>query len=81
MDHIDIKNLSVCLKNYKILRSVSFTIKKGQCIGLIGKNGAGKTTLFDLICGVQKVNNGEIVLHEFYLSTEQLKWSIRNFHL
>ena len=44
MDHIEVKNLSVCLNNYNILRSVSFTIKKGQCIGLIGKNGVGKTT-------------------------------------
>ena len=52
MDHIDIKNLSVCLKNYKILRSVSFTIKKGECIGLIGKNGAGKTTLLRAMQGL-----------------------------
>jgi len=52
MDHIDVKNLSVCLKNYKILRSVSFTIKKGECIGLIGKNGAGKTTLLRAVQGL-----------------------------
>ena len=52
MDHIDVKNLSVCLKNYKILRSVSFTIKKGECIGLIGKNGAGKTTLLRAMQGL-----------------------------
>lgn len=52
MDHIEVKNLSVCLNNYNILRSVSFTIKKGQCIGLIGKNGAGKTTLLRAMQGL-----------------------------
>ena len=52
MDHIDVKNLSVCLQNYKILKSVSFTIKKGECIGLIGKNGAGKTTLLRAMQGL-----------------------------
>ena len=52
MDHIDIKNLSVCLKNYKILRSVSFVTNKGQCVGLIGKNGAGKTTLLRAMQGL-----------------------------
>ena len=52
MDHIDVKNLSVCLNNYNILRLVSFITKKGQCIGLIGKNGAGKTTLLRAMQGL-----------------------------
>jgi ABC-type cobalamin/Fe3+-siderophores transport system ATPase subunit len=52
MDHIDVKNLSVGINDYVILRSVSFVVNKGQCVGLIGKNGAGKTTLLRAMQGL-----------------------------
>ena len=52
MDHIEVKNLSVGINDYVILRSVSFVVKKGQCVGLIGKNGAGKTTLLRAMQGL-----------------------------
>jgi len=54
MDHIDVKNLSVCINDYVILRSVSFVVNKGQCVGLIGKNGAGKTTLLRAMQGLSR---------------------------
>ena len=52
MDHIDVKNLSVGINDYVILRSVSFVVNKGQCVGLIGKDGAGKTTLLRAMQGL-----------------------------
>ncbi|WP_370402143.1 ABC transporter ATP-binding protein [Sulfitobacter sp. JB4-11] len=42
---------------------MSFTIDKGESVGLIGPNGAGKTTIFSLIMGEHKVNEGSIRLH------------------
>lgn len=39
---------------------VSFTVERGQIIGLIGPNGAGKSTLFDLLTGVQDVTAGSV---------------------
>jgi len=42
---------------------MSFTIDKGESVGLIGPNGAGKTTIFSLIMGEHKVNSGSIRLH------------------
>lgn len=41
---------------------VSFTLHRGQILGLIGPNGAGKTTIFDLISGHLPADGGEIAL-------------------
>ncbi len=41
--------------------SVSFSIEKGEVIGLIGPNGAGKTTLFNCIVGYHKPDSGKVI--------------------
>ncbi|NIC00833.1 ABC transporter ATP-binding protein [Halobacterium sp. R2-5] len=41
---------------------VSFSIERGETVGLIGPNGAGKSTLFRLISGVQEPNEGTVYL-------------------
>lgn len=40
---------------------VSFSVKRGECLGIIGPNGAGKTTLFSIISGFLKPDSGEII--------------------
>ena len=42
------------------LREVSFTLKKGRSVGIIGHNGAGKSTLLRLICGLGRPTTGRI---------------------
>ncbi len=44
------------------VRDVSFTIERGESVGLVGPNGAGKTTLFNCICGQLRPDDGTIVL-------------------
>jgi ABC-type polysaccharide/polyol phosphate transport system ATPase subunit len=44
------------------LRDVSFEIKQGELVGLIGANGAGKTTLLKLLSGLIKPDEGEITV-------------------
>jgi ABC-type multidrug transport system fused ATPase/permease subunit len=43
------------------IKNLSFKIKKGKSIALIGESGCGKTTIVDLICGLLKPNNGLIM--------------------
>jgi lipopolysaccharide transport system ATP-binding protein len=45
------------------LRDVSFTVRQGETVGLIGHNGAGKTTLLKLINGLIKPTTGRIAVH------------------
>ncbi len=46
----------------QVIDDVSFEIKKGEMISLVGKNGAGKSTLASLICGFNKPDGGVIKL-------------------
>ena len=43
------------------LNNVSFTVAKGETVGIIGKNGSGKSTLLQLICGTLNPTAGRIV--------------------
>lgn len=42
------------------LKGVSFSVKKGECLGVIGRNGAGKSTLLSLLLGVARPTKGSI---------------------
>lgn len=45
------------------LRDVSFELKRGETLGIIGHNGAGKTTVLKLLSRITRPTEGEIVLH------------------
>jgi lipopolysaccharide transport system ATP-binding protein/teichoic acid transport system ATP-binding protein len=49
-------------KDFYALRDVSFEVKKGECIGLLGKNGAGKSTLLKILTGVLTPSSGDIMI-------------------
>lgn len=50
-------------KNYYALNDVSFDIKKGETVGIIGKNGSGKSTLLKIITGVLTPTDGSVMVN------------------
>jgi lipopolysaccharide transport system ATP-binding protein len=45
------------------LDDISFTIHKGEAVGIIGRNGSGKSTLLKILSGVYPQTSGEIIIH------------------
>ncbi|HER07914.1 MAG TPA: ABC transporter ATP-binding protein [Bacteroides sp.] len=61
-DCIEYRNVSFKYDREYVLKNISFTIKKGQTIALVGKSGAGKSTLVDLLPRFMDVTEGEILI-------------------
>ena len=47
-------------KDFYALNNISFTINKGESVGIIGSNGSGKSTLLKILTGVLSATSGEI---------------------
>ena len=47
---LEVKNLSVSYGAIEAVKDISFTVKDGEIVSLIGANGAGKTTTLHTIC-------------------------------
>ncbi len=51
-----------------VLQDVSFDVKKGEFVSIVGKSGSGKTTLIHLILGLEKPSSGEVFFESTNLS-------------
>jgi len=60
MSMLKVDNVTKRFAGLVAVNNVSFEIKKGDILGLIGANGAGKTTLFNVIAGVYSPDSGTI---------------------
>ncbi|HBI62031.1 MAG TPA: multidrug ABC transporter ATP-binding protein [Lachnospiraceae bacterium] len=59
---IDVKDVSLKLKENKILECVSLQCDEGEICGIIGRNGSGKTMLMKCVCGFVRPTDGEILV-------------------
>lgn len=49
--------------DHQVLNNISFTVNKGEVMGIVGVNGAGKSTLLKIISGILKPNSGKVILN------------------
>ena len=50
-------------REHYALRDVSFDVREGECVGIIGTNGSGKSTILKIITGVLAPTAGEVSVH------------------
>ncbi|HGQ2763992.1 TPA: energy-coupling factor ABC transporter ATP-binding protein [Streptococcus pneumoniae] len=76
---IDVKNLSFRYKenqNYYDVKDITFHVKRGEWLSIVGHNGSGKSTTVRLIDGLLEAESGDIVIDGQRL-TEENVWNIR----
>ena len=76
---IDVKNLSFRYKEsqeYYDVKDITFHVKRGEWLSIVGHNGSGKSTTVRLIDGLLEAKSGEIVIDGQRL-TEENVWNIR----
>lgn len=60
---ISAEHISFSYKRKPVLNDISFEVKKGDCIAILGVNGCGKTTLLSILAGARKPDAGKIHLN------------------
>ncbi len=63
MEIVRIKDLRTSYNGHIAIKNVSFNIEKGEYVCLVGENGSGKSTLLKTLVGLNKKDNGEIILN------------------
>lgn len=68
---LEVKNLEVSYNNHIAIQNISFKVKQGEYVCLIGENGSGKSTLIKTIMGLKKETKGKVVLN---LSRDEISY-------
>ena len=60
---IEVKNFSKSYGDKKAVKSISFSVEKGEILGLLGPNGAGKSTTMNMITGYISMSGGSVTVN------------------
>lgn len=78
---LEVKNLSKEFNGRKILKDISFTLKDGDILTIVGPSGAGKTTLLRIIAGLEEKNGGQILIDGKKYESGQVGVVFQDFNL
>lgn len=59
---LELQNISKMYKGKIALKDISFSLNKGEIVGILGSNGAGKSTLMNIITGYISMSSGDVLI-------------------
>ena len=62
MSSVQIRDVRKSFGNFEVLHGVSIPIEDGEFVVLVGPSGCGKSTLLRMICGLEEVSQGDILI-------------------
>ena len=71
---LTVENVSKKFGSLEVLKNVSFKVKSGEIVALLGKNGAGKSTLLKIISGYIDSDLGKVCLDNCNIQNERIKF-------
>ena len=57
---VNVENICKSFSTVEVLHNISFGIRRGEILGIIGENGAGKSTMMKILSGVYELSSGQI---------------------
>ena len=60
--YIELNNITKRFGQNIVLENISFSVKKGAAVGLVGANGSGKSVLFKILCGFERPDSGQVLI-------------------
>jgi iron(III) transport system ATP-binding protein len=87
---LQVKNISFRYKKQAVLENISFTVKQGEHVSIIGESGSGKSTLLKLLYGTYNLNKGHIFWkdkeilgpkHNLIIGPDYMKYVSQEFDL
>ncbi|SHI02169.1 ABC transporter ATP-binding protein [Clostridium intestinale] len=72
MGIIQLKNVTKRYDDKLAVDNISLDIEEGELFGLLGPNGAGKSTLISMICGLTKLDKGDIIINGSSIKTNPI---------
>ena len=63
MNLVEVSDLHVCYGDYEAVKGVSFTLGKGEILGIVGESGSGKSTIAKTLMGLERKSAGSITFN------------------
>lgn len=73
MKKIEVRNLTKRFNDKLVLDNISLNVEEGEIFGLLGPNGAGKSTLINLMIGLLKADNGDVIIGGYSINKDPIK--------
>lgn len=68
---LKVDGLCKAFKGTQVLKNISFEVREGEIVSLLGQSGAGKTTIIRCVTGLEKADKGSICIEGHYICKEE----------